>query len=289
MKFLLKLVGWGLLGLILVAAAFVGTSFLFPKWFAPNIKTTELRAPSGAVFRVMQRGPIRGIKDGARTLGVQYLAESLGDVERLKRESDELEALVRPETSTGNFDSLVVMAYRIAKQRGFVSYGQTINTVFEHAASVGWEIFTAKPQSEFSPKEEAARRELLAAYSKLDQAVRDKDPRAIWEMETADYTDTLLNGEVMNKDADMTYMQKQFAELTTVSAFNVSIESLSLDGDKATVTIKSGFSGVVNNEARKDEVYYSQGTSRDVWRRTKDGWRIKESVDLGSKSFFFKP
>ncbi len=288
MKTLLKIAGWGLLGLVVVGGIFVGASFMFPKAFAPKIKTTELRAPSGTVYNIIERGPIKGIKSGARTLGVEYLADKADDIEAIKRGADELMGLVKPEVSAEGFDSLVVMAYRIVRQRGFVSYGESINTVFQRAAGVEWDIFSTPEAPAAAPTTASMRAELLAGYAKLNEAVRGKDPRAIWEMETDDYTDTLIDGEVMKKDADLTYMQKEFAGLTAVSAFDVKIISMDLSAGKVAVVVMSAFSGTVNEEARRDQTYYSQGYSRDVWRKTKDGWRIESSRDLGSKSFFFK-
>ena len=288
MKTFLKIVGWGLLGLVVVGGLFVGASFVFPKAFAPKIKTTELRSPAGNVYNIMQRGPIRGVTNGSRTLGIEYLAD-VDDLETIKRGADELMAIVKPEVSAEGFDSLVVMAYRIVRQRGFVSYGASINTVFQRAPNVDWDVFDAKEPPAYANDAQAVRSQLLAAYSKLNEAVRGKDPRAIWEMETDDYTDTLIDGEVMKKDADLTYMQKEFAGLSEVSAFDVNIQSLMLEPGRASVVVKSAFSGTVNDEKRQGETYYSEGYSRDVWRKTKVGWRIATSQDLGSKSFFFKP
>ena len=289
MKILLKVLAYGFLGLLVLSAALVGASFLFPKWFKPSFKTTELRSPSGAVYRIMTRGPATGLERGLKTLGVEYLAESLGDAAALSRAADELETLVKPELDAGGYDSLVVIACAVVRQRGPMTETRTVTTVFQRAADIktGWDAFSA-PVAGSSRKLEIQRRELDAAYAKLNQAVREKDPRAIWDMETADYKDTLIDGKTLDKQEDMAYMQKQFAQLSSVSSFTVVVAALSVDDARAIATVKTAFSGVANDERRKDETYYSEGWSRDVWRKTSAGWRIASSLDLASKSFFFK-
>jgi hypothetical protein len=288
LRSILKWAGWGLLGVFLLGTGVVGLSFIVPSWFRPRFKTTELRAPSGSVYKIMERGPIQGIEAGSKTLGVQYLADKLDDAAALSGAADELEALVRPETQGLGYGSLVVMAYAVVEQKGLMAVSRTVDVVFQSASREEWDIFSST-QALLSGKEAASSRELTAAYQTLDEAVREKDARAIWDMETADYTDKLIEGDSMTKEQDMTYMQKQFAQLSKVSAFKVNIESLVLEGKKAVVTVKSGFSGVVNDEHRRDEIYYSDGWSRDIWKKTAAGWRISASEDLASKSFFFKP
>jgi hypothetical protein len=285
---MLKWAAWGLLGLFLLGAGVVGLSFLVPKWFRPRFKTTELRAPSGAVYNIMERGPIDHLQAGSKTLAVQYLADKLDDVGALRRAADELEALVRPETQGLGYGSLVVMAYAVVEQKGLMAVSRTVDVVFQSADRDSWDVFSSTPVV-LSGKERAVGGELAAAYAKLDEAVRGRDARAIWDMETADYTDKLIDGESMTKEQDMTYMQKQFAQLSSVSAFTVTIESLALEGSEARVLVRSGFSGVVNDEHRRDETYFSDGWSRDTWRRTASGWRLSASEDVASKSFFFKP
>ncbi len=286
---MMKVFGWGVLGLIVLGVGIVALSFLFPSWFRPRFKTTELRAPSGAVYQIMERGPVNGVAAGSKTLGIQYLAAKLDDPAALSRAADELEALVRPETQGLGYDSLVVMAYAVVEQKGLMAVSRTLNIVFQTARSEDWDVFGSTP-AVLSAREMTAGRELAEAYAKLDQAVREKDARAIWDMETPDYTDKLIGEDLMSKEKDMTYMQKQFAQLSSVSAFRVAIESLTLEkGDKAVVTVKSAFSGAVNEEERRGETYYSEGWSRDTWKKTAAGWRISASEDLAAKSFFFKP
>lgn len=287
----LKIAGGLVLAVLVLAAGFVALSLIAPKWFRPRFKTTELRAPSGSVYRIMARGPVGSLAGEKRTLGIQYLADDVSDPARLSRSADELEALLRPQLEAEGCDGLVVTAYSVVKQVGFMTVAKTVPVFFRRASSdpAAWGFFALKPQETLTAREAAVRGELYRAYAKFDRAVYEKDPRAVWDQETPDYRDTTIDGRSMDRREDMGFMQKQFAELAVVSSFTAVIEELHVQADRATATVKTSFAGGLNDESRRNGVYFDEGWSQDVWVKTPRGWRIRASVDVAAKSFFFTP
>ena len=132
--------------------------------------------------------------------------------------------------------------------------------------------------------ESAVRKEIEAAYAKRDKALKTKDFEFLKSQETEDYTEKSKDGTVRNKEeADamsdqMAPMVKDVAEQVTKVE---SVEAGEDDGEFVAVSTDHGRLTLTGPDGKTHEAVGSSH-QRDVWVKTKAGWKIKHHEELDS-------
>ncbi|HKV38180.1 MAG TPA: nuclear transport factor 2 family protein [Blastocatellia bacterium] len=128
------------------------------------------------------------------------------------------------------------------------------------------------------------RKELEAAYAKRDKAFLNKDFGFLKSQETSDYSEKTKDGTVRNREeadavADqMAPMVKEVAEIAT------KIESVKPGDQPGEYLLETSDHGkmTVNGPDGASHELTGTGRYREIWVRTKDGWKIKYHEEVES-------
>lgn len=146
-------------------------------------------------------------------------------------------------------------------------------------------IFPAAAQPNAAP---IARREIQAAYNKIDAALARKDIDTALDYDADDCEFYNRKGHLMEAGGGRQELEDLAEKVDTIQE-TTKILSFTGTSTEATVTVKThtvaGASNRINGRAAKgifDEV------ARDYWVKTDDGWRRKRSRVLQSRGALHK-
>jgi hypothetical protein len=129
-----------------------------------------------------------------------------------------------------------------------------------------------------------ARKAIQAAYDKSNAAAAKKDLAGVLASHASDFTYTDKSGKKQDLSAMKTQMGQVFQASKEISGKSV-IQSISLKGGSATVTVDETGSMVLVNPQNPDQTVKLEveAKSEDLWAKTGKGWRIKSSREISSK------
>lgn len=164
----------------------------------------------------------------------------------------------------------------------------TTTARFRGACTAGLVLCLTLPAAAQPAAAPSARREIQAAYNKIDAALARKDIDTALDYDTDDCEFYNRKGQLMDAGGGRQELEDLVEKVDTVQE-TTKILSFMGTSTEATVTVRSHTvaraSNRINGRAAKgifDEV------ARDYWVKTDDGWRRKRSRMLQSKGALHK-
>lgn len=143
---------------------------------------------------------------------------------------------------------------------------------------------TSSATSSASPASlEEARAAITRGYDRLDQAIGAKDAVAYAAMFAPEAT--ITGGGFEFPILDFAAMLSNMLLPLLEASQSTAIESLVVDGEKATTTARSRFRMMQKSPDGKPSIVEVFGTSRDVWQVTGGEWRIVSSVEISLRTW----
>lgn len=238
--------------------------------------TTEQRAPSGRVYKVIGAGAV-GYGQGQRALGIEYLADSLGDPERLAVEAEELLALLSGQADNGAFSAVVVTAYR-PSALAFPRRGRSQTTVFTRGDDGVWRSRKPGPASD-AAAQAADLRGIDEAYARIERAVSARDAADLEALQDPAFWHRLADGTVRPREQENAALEKSLSSVSELSA-RMTVSSVTVSGTRAVVVAAMTSEGALKSSGRR---FKSVTVSRDLWTKTAAGWRLSLSTDLDDR------
>jgi ketosteroid isomerase-like protein len=128
--------------------------------------------------------------------------------------------------------------------------------------------------------EGAVRSELQAAYARAGKAYREKDADALMGMVTPDFTQQMPDGQTISYDEIEPALRQWLDTVEAVTSYKIDIEELTVLGEEAVARVRehvsTTFTDPHNLRHRGDQA----NISRVTWRKTADGWRIRQTEYL---------
>jgi hypothetical protein len=125
-----------------------------------------------------------------------------------------------------------------------------------------------------------ARKELQAAYDRIVAAYKARDVKGIMAVCTGDYTGRLVNGKTVTRDQQEAIWKQHIDRWTSLREFSATIGKAAIRSDRATVTADWRITAIFTDPQGKGHLLRYQGSSRDDWLRTTEGWKVQRSEDL---------
>ena len=238
--------------------------------------TTEQRAPSGRVYRVIGAGSV-SFAQGRRALGIEYLAGTLKDSERLALEAEELLALLSGQADAGGFFAVVVTAFR-PSVLPFPRRGRSETTVFTRGDDGVWRSRKTEPAVDAAARA-ADLRGIDEAYARIERAVSARDAADLEALQDPAFWHRLADGTVRPRADENAALEKSLASVSELSA-RMSVSSVTVSGTRAVVVAAMTSEGALKGSGRR---FKSVTVSRDLWTKTADGWRLSLSTDLDDR------
>ena len=130
-----------------------------------------------------------------------------------------------------------------------------------------------------------ARKEIEEIYARRATAIKKKEFAYLKTHEADDYVEKSKDGSVMNRKQADAAADEMFTRVKEVWAYSSTITSIN-DGKAANEliveVIDRGRLSIVGPDDKILKVS-AQGRSRDVWKRTQEGWKMKSHEELESK------
>ncbi|PYS89041.1 MAG: hypothetical protein DMF64_18650 [Acidobacteria bacterium] len=122
-------------------------------------------------------------------------------------------------------------------------------------------------------KSKSVRRELEALYAKRAQAVRDKDWPTLRALVTDDYTVVLPDGQTMQPEQAIAYLQRGLEQFVSVINLTFTLETINLNGNEAQVDARQNFIRTQKLRDGKVHTVTSGVIQRETWSKTPTGWK----------------
>jgi len=125
---------------------------------------------------------------------------------------------------------------------------------------------------------ETAKKEIQAVLDQSTKSLTSKDYEAYGKNLTSDYRRTDYFGDTMDREKSLADLKSQVDAAQGIESTST-IEALNVKGDEATVLVRTKGKATTKLEDKDTPLTWDQ---RDVqiWTRTADGWRLKESMGL---------
>ena len=123
-------------------------------------------------------------------------------------------------------------------------------------------------------------KELEAVFAKRVQAVKNKDAEAQIAQVSPDYSAEEPNGQTLNYDQIVAYMRRGAEQFVTVGDLSITIESLTLNGNEATVDARQKISRTQRLGDGNTHDVETGVLQREIWVKTKEGWKLKRVDNL---------
>ena len=261
-----------------VAAAAVLIVVALGLFRRPAPQTKPRPAPSGRVYRVMGAGPVPLAK-GARGLGVEYLADSLGDSERLSQDAEELMTLMSRDADVGAFTAIVVTAYR-PRLIPIPRRGASKTQVFTRGADGVWRRAFGGGETP-APPDPADLRAIDEAYARIERAVGAKDFAELKAVQAPGFWHRLIDGSARGRDEENAAVAASLKGVGALSA-EMRVSNVAVSGAQAVVIASMTATGAVTQDGRTRR-FRSVTVSRDTWIKSPQGWKLSLSADLDAR------
>ena len=115
-------------------------------------------------------------------------------------------------------------------------------------------------------------------------AIKKKDFAYLKKHEADDYVEKSKDGNVMNRKQADAEANEVFARVKEVWAYSSTITSMNNSKESNEVIVEVSDRARLSLLGPDDKILKisAQGRSRDVWKRTQEGWRMKSHEELES-------
>ena len=129
-----------------------------------------------------------------------------------------------------------------------------------------------------------ARREIEEIYARRAMAIKKKEFAYLKTHEADDYVEKSKDGNVMNRKQADAEADEMFAHVKEVWAYSSTITSINEGKEGNEIIVEVSDRGRLSILDADDKILKisAQGRSRDVWKRTQEGWRMKSHEELES-------
>ena len=124
-----------------------------------------------------------------------------------------------------------------------------------------------------------ARKELEARIARDTGAIEQKDLNTLMEGVAPNVTFKNLEGKVYDYKAIEENYRKSFDQFASLKV-NSTLETLTQDGDKATIEISQTVSGRLRSKKNKTHKVVDTSRTRNVMLRTEQGWKVQSGEVL---------
>ena len=128
------------------------------------------------------------------------------------------------------------------------------------------------------------RGELEAVFAETVRAIKNKDAEAQIAQLSPDYIATQANGDIMNYEQIAAYIRRGANQFVTIGDVKVTIESLTVSGNEATVDARQYYP---RTQRLKDGLIHDVLTGvvqREIWVKTAVGWKLRSVDNLREKT-----
>ena len=125
---------------------------------------------------------------------------------------------------------------------------------------------------------------IQAGYDHYAAAFINANITAIQAVFTRDFEWRLPDGGSLDRAATEAAIRKQMDATVRVHEMSISIEQLAVSGGRATACTKERLVATVRGEDGRLERQTTRETYRDVWVRTRKGWRFRLADLLSSET-----
>jgi ketosteroid isomerase-like protein len=124
-----------------------------------------------------------------------------------------------------------------------------------------------------------ARQSIQAIYNRQAKGLADKDINALFAGDAPDAVSIDVDGHSSPLAAGRQTMTQMISVMQHADGM-YRVQSVTLDGDHATVMVKQHSHMVLAPPKRPTVDLVVDNTSRDLWVKTPGGWKMKRSTDL---------
>ena len=158
-----------------------------------------------------------------------------------------------------------------------------VGTPFRRSAACWWASAAVLLPMSATPST-PARRELEAQYAMIQRAYRGRNPYAVFQLMTPDYTWKRVGMPILSRRGAQQTLHEWLGRLRAVKGVAARIERVSVSGGSALVLRTATLAAVVADQAGRAHDLVSTETSRDSWVKTRAGWRLRHTETLRSSA-----
>jgi ketosteroid isomerase-like protein len=118
------------------------------------------------------------------------------------------------------------------------------------------------------------REELEAAYSRVEQAYREKDAAALMQMAAPGFTQQMPDGQIFSRAEAEAALQAWFATTDNVTRYQAEISRLAVQGDEAVAEVSEDVASTFAGPNGRPHERLQANTAEMTWIRTDEGWRL---------------
>ena len=128
------------------------------------------------------------------------------------------------------------------------------------------------------------RDEIEEIYARRTAAIKKKEFAQLKTYEADEYVEKSKDGNVNNRKQADAEADELFARVKEVWAYSTTITSLTVGKESDEVIVETNDRGRLSILGPDDKILKirAEGRSRDVWKRTQKGWKIKSHEELES-------
>lgn len=127
--------------------------------------------------------------------------------------------------------------------------------------------------------DKSARKEVDAAYRKLEAAIKAKNIDGVLKLSTLDFTMKQPGKKPQNAEQVKAAMMQEFAMAKSVDEVKMTVTKFTVTGYTAEATTSGKMSLSMYGQQGKTNKLVDLSTTKDTWVKGADGWKIK-SVDV---------
>ena len=134
-----------------------------------------------------------------------------------------------------------------------------------------------------SADDSQTRKEIEEIYAKRVEAIKKKNFAYLKSHESDDYTEKTKEGTVKNRQEADAEADDLFGMVREVKEYSLKVDTIKEDKTNNEIIVETSDSGsfsLVTPDNKAHEVI-GRGRSREVWKRTKQGWKLKYHEELG--------
>jgi hypothetical protein len=126
--------------------------------------------------------------------------------------------------------------------------------------------------------------EIKAVYARRAKAILEKDFALLKADETEDYSEKSKDGSMQNRKQADDEADELFKMVRVVSSYSLNVESINEDLKNGEATVETTDNGRLTFLGPDEKLHelFGKSRSRDMWKKTPIGWRLKFHEEIES-------
>lgn len=138
------------------------------------------------------------------------------------------------------------------------------------------------PVSPARADEKELRKEFEAIYAKVDEAIKNKDVKALTAMLADDFTSKEEDGKILDREQSIAAVTQSMAAIKEVHSVATKIDSLKESNGQVAVEYTQTVKATINGPDGNTHEIVATQKGRDTWVRTDRDWMIKQGENLSN-------